>query len=102
LQGPQSKAIQNFDMAEPAATSHIVPVTHETPAAAPEPAPTAETPAKAEETAPEIPKKYKAAIYDKPGTISTAVVELDTPEPGPGEVLIRLYVCFEYFGLKSV
>jgi propanol-preferring alcohol dehydrogenase len=38
----------------------------------------------------EIPKKYKAAIYDKPGTISTKVVELDTPEPGTDEVLIRL------------
>ncbi|KIW01724.1 uncharacterized protein PV09_06901 [Verruconis gallopava] len=38
----------------------------------------------------EIPKKYKAAVYDKPGTISTKVVELDTPEPGIGEVLIRL------------
>jgi alcohol dehydrogenase, propanol-preferring len=38
----------------------------------------------------EIPKTYKAAIYDKPGTISTKVVELETPEPGPGEVLINL------------
>jgi hypothetical protein len=38
----------------------------------------------------EIPKKYKAAIYDKPGTISTKVVELDTPEPDTDEVLIRL------------
>ncbi|KAL1635652.1 hypothetical protein SLS56_001705 [Neofusicoccum ribis] len=41
--------------------------------------------------APEIPKKYKAVIYDKPGTLSTKVVELDTPEPGPGEVLINLW-----------
>lgn len=40
----------------------------------------------------EIPKKYKALVYDNPGTISTKVVELDTPEPGPGEVLINLYV----------
>jgi len=40
----------------------------------------------------EIPKKYKACIYDKPGEISTKVVELDVPQPGPGEVLIRLYV----------
>jgi propanol-preferring alcohol dehydrogenase len=38
----------------------------------------------------DIPKKYKAAVYDKPGTISTKIEELDTPEPGPGEVLIRL------------
>jgi hypothetical protein len=40
----------------------------------------------------DIPKKHKAAVYDKPGSISTKVVELDTPEPGAGEVLIRLYV----------
>lgn len=38
----------------------------------------------------EIPARHKAAIYDKPGTISTKVVELETPEPGPGEVLVRL------------
>ena len=40
----------------------------------------------------ELPKKYKACIYDKPGEISTKVVELDVPQPGPGEVLIKLYV----------
>ncbi|KAF2199348.1 alcohol dehydrogenase 2 [Delitschia confertaspora ATCC 74209] len=39
---------------------------------------------------PELPKKYKAAVYDKPGSISTKIVELDMPEPGPGEVLINL------------
>ncbi|GME49296.1 alcohol dehydrogenase [Neofusicoccum parvum] len=52
--------------------------------------------------APEIPKKYKAVIYDKPGTLSTKVVELDTPEPGPGEVLINLShsgVCHSDFGI---
>jgi alcohol dehydrogenase, propanol-preferring len=38
----------------------------------------------------DIPKKHKACVYDKPGTISTKVVELDTPEPGAGEVLVRL------------
>lgn len=38
----------------------------------------------------ELPKKYKAAIYDKPGTISTKIVEMDMPEPGAGEVLINL------------
>jgi len=37
-----------------------------------------------------IPKKYKACVYDKPGTISTKIEELDTPEPGPGDVLVRL------------
>jgi propanol-preferring alcohol dehydrogenase len=38
----------------------------------------------------DIPKQYKAAVYDKPGSISTKVETLDTPEPGPGEVLVRL------------
>jgi hypothetical protein len=38
----------------------------------------------------EIPQTHKAAIYDAPGTISTKVVELATPEPGSGQVLVRL------------
>lgn len=41
---------------------------------------------------PNIPKTYKALVYDKPGEISTKVVELETPKPGPGEVLLKLYV----------
>lgn len=40
----------------------------------------------------QIPKKHKAAVYDKPGSISTKIEELDVPEPGAGEVLINLYV----------
>lgn len=40
----------------------------------------------------EVPKKHKACIYDKPGTISTKVEEIDTPEPGFGEVLVNLYI----------
>jgi len=40
----------------------------------------------------DIPKKYKAVVYDKPGSISTKIEELDMPEPGAGEVLINLYV----------
>ncbi|KAL2837376.1 alcohol dehydrogenase II [Aspergillus pseudodeflectus] len=38
----------------------------------------------------QIPKTQKAAIYDNPGTISTRVVEVGVPEPGEGEVLVRL------------
>ena len=38
-----------------------------------------------------VPKKHKACIYDNPGTISTKVEEIDTPEPGFGEVLVNLY-----------
>lgn len=40
---------------------------------------------------PVIPKQHKAVVYDKPGTISTKIVMVDTPEPGIGEVLIHLY-----------
>lgn len=36
----------------------------------------------------------RAAVYNKPGTISTKIVELEIPEPGPGEVLLRLWVIF--------
>lgn len=51
-----------------------------------------------------IPKKYRACVYDKPGEVSTKVVELDTPEPGPGEVLINLThsgVCHSDFGIMT-
>lgn len=30
-------------------------------------------------------------MYDQPGQISTKVVDLEMPEPGPGEVLVNLY-----------
>jgi propanol-preferring alcohol dehydrogenase len=40
----------------------------------------------------QIPATYKAAVYDEPGKISTKIEELKTPEPGPGEVLIHLYM----------
>lgn len=33
-----------------------------------------------------IPKTYKAAVYDKPGTLSTKIVDLETPVPGYGQV----------------
>ncbi len=39
----------------------------------------------------QIPKTHKAAVYDNPGSISTTVKEVNTPEPGAGEVLIHLY-----------
>ena len=40
----------------------------------------------------EIPSLYKAAVYDKPGEISTKVVELQMPVPVAGEVLVNLSV----------
>lgn len=39
----------------------------------------------------QVPKQYKACVYDQPGKISTKIETLDMPEPGPGEVLINLY-----------
>jgi len=40
----------------------------------------------------DLPKTYKALVYDEPGKISTKIVDLDMPEPGAGEVLINLCV----------
>ena len=40
----------------------------------------------------EIPKQYKACVYDEPGKVSCKVEMLDTPEPGAGEILINLYL----------
>ncbi|CAI7584827.1 unnamed protein product [Penicillium pancosmium] len=37
-----------------------------------------------------IPKTHKALVYDKPGEISTNVVDVKTPTPGPGEVLVKI------------
>ncbi|KAL3442009.1 chaperonin 10-like protein [Aspergillus insuetus] len=38
-----------------------------------------------------IPKQHKAAVYDKPGSGSTNVTMVDTPEPRFGQVLINLH-----------
>jgi propanol-preferring alcohol dehydrogenase len=42
------------------------------------------------QTMPELPKTYKAAVYDNPGQVSTKVTELEMPVPGAGEVLVKL------------
>lgn len=52
----------------------------------------------------DVPKKYKALVYDNPGTISTKIEELDTPEPGTGEVLVHLThtgVCHSDLGVMT-
>ncbi|PGH27835.1 alcohol dehydrogenase 2 [Polytolypa hystricis UAMH7299] len=52
----------------------------------------------------EVPKQAKAAVYDNPGTISTKVVDVDVPEPGPGEVLVNLThtgVCHSDLGIMT-
>ncbi|KAL4861009.1 hypothetical protein BDV12DRAFT_204464 [Aspergillus spectabilis] len=38
----------------------------------------------------EIPKAHKAIIYKNPGTLETEVVEVETPRPKRGEVLVKL------------
>jgi hypothetical protein len=35
---------------------------------------------------------HKTLVYDRPGNLSTKVVELPTPESVPGEILVRMYV----------
>jgi len=52
----------------------------------------------------ELPKTFKAAVYDKPGEVSTKVTELEMPEPGPGEILVHLThsgVCHSDFGVMT-
>ncbi|KAF1817807.1 GroES-like protein [Dissoconium aciculare CBS 342.82] len=52
----------------------------------------------------EIPKTHKALIYDEPGKISLKVVDLPTPEPGPGEVLVKVLhsgVCHSDLGVMT-
>lgn len=53
----------------------------------------------------ELPKQYKACVYDSPGSVSTKVEMLDMPEPSTGEVLINLYAkpsthAYIYFSMK--
>ncbi|MCJ1441776.1 MAG: hypothetical protein MMC23_002268 [Stictis urceolatum] len=40
--------------------------------------------------APEIPRKHKACVYTNPGQNAIAVEDVETPKPGPGDVLIKL------------
>ncbi|KAF2096789.1 GroES-like protein [Rhizodiscina lignyota] len=52
----------------------------------------------------QIPKTHKAVVYDNPGEISTTVKDVETPEPGPGEVLVNLThsgVCHSDLGVMT-
>lgn len=40
----------------------------------------------------QTPKTHKAIVYDKPGEISTQIVEVETLTPGPGFVRIQMWV----------
>ncbi|KAI0019342.1 GroES-like protein [Xylariomycetidae sp. FL0641] len=51
---------------------------------------------------PELPKTYKAVVYDEPGKTSTKIVDREMPEPGLGEVLINIThsgVCYSDLGI---
>lgn len=49
-----------------------------------------------------LPDKYKAAVYDQPGKISTKIVEKPMPEPAAGDVLIKLYAHPERYASSAV
>lgn len=34
--------------------------------------------------------RNRAVLYVEPGTVKTRVVDLPIPEPGPGQVLVKL------------
>ncbi|KAI0400180.1 alcohol dehydrogenase-like protein [Xylaria palmicola] len=54
------------------------------------------------DSTPDIPKTHKACVYDKPGSCSIAVQDVPTPEPGVGEVLIKLThsgICHSDYGI---
>ncbi|KAK8084554.1 hypothetical protein PG997_005825 [Apiospora hydei] len=49
-----------------------------------------------------MPKTHTACVYNKPGSCSVAIREVETPDPGPGEVLVRLThsgVCHSDYGV---
>lgn len=49
-----------------------------------------------------VPKMHKACVYDNPGSCSIAVRQVETPEPGPGEVLVKLThsgICHSDYGV---
>lgn len=37
-----------------------------------------------------IPSTHKACVYSKPGSCAIEIRDVPTPEPGPGEVLVKL------------
>jgi hypothetical protein len=99
LPSAQSAPAASAPADSPAAPSAAPPAPAPEPvtsAEAPPPAPqaqsngTAPTEAEPPKAAEPAKKTHKAAIYDNPGTISTKIIDVETPEPGPGEVLVQL------------
>ncbi|KAF9894980.1 hypothetical protein FE257_004604 [Aspergillus nanangensis] len=48
----------------------------------------------------QVPQTHKALIYDRPGEVSTRLVEVDTPTPGPGQILIKMYNPLRHLPLR--
>ncbi|KAI1628220.1 putative alcohol dehydrogenase [Exophiala viscosa] len=51
-----------------------------------------------------LPSRHTAIIYDNPGTPSVQIVTVDTPRPGPGDVLVRIThsgVCHSDWGVMT-
>ncbi|CRG88782.1 alcohol dehydrogenase, putative [Talaromyces islandicus] len=52
----------------------------------------------------QIPITHTAMVYDQPGKVSIKRVSIDTPTPGPGQILVRLThtgVCHSDHGLMT-
>ncbi|KIA75476.1 alcohol dehydrogenase [Aspergillus ustus] len=55
-------------------------------------------------SSPHIPTTHRALIYDQPGTASVKLTTINTPTPGPGDVLVRLThsgVCHSDWGVMT-
>ncbi|KAI1809766.1 alcohol dehydrogenase-like protein [Poronia punctata] len=49
-----------------------------------------------------VPKTHKACVYSEPGKCAIEIRDVETPEPGPGEVLVKLThsgVCHSDYGI---
>lgn len=52
----------------------------------------------------EIPTHHRAVVYDQPGHVSTKIETIETPTPGPGELLVHLThsgVCHSDLGIME-
>ncbi len=52
-----------------------------------------------------LPTHHRAVVYDNPGHVSTAVETVETPRPGPGQVLVKLShsgVCSSDHGIMTM
>jgi len=51
-----------------------------------------------------IPKRAKAIVFKKSGSIETEIIDVEVPQPGPGEILVRIThtgVCHTDYSLAT-